>query len=479
MKCLSVTTDRRDWKKPNRIKFPGILLRLFQTQGSVKKQKAPTFENKFQKVIFHLTSVLTQWFPRSGARFLNALIRPVLGHKLLVRGIFNKNTEIVKSVKHFRKILVIPDIHIGDAIMMQGAVKAFRDFFPEARIDYVIKQSMGGLIMGNPSITNVYPRFTGTVFPTPGDIQSLQELVSKNNYDLCFNASPFFENAKLFPKDQVFLNFMTVAPQLLRNELDRTGINHFLHQSYTFIDKLLAGRGFTNTAKTFKGVSVTLSDKAIEEAKAFLREENVPQNQPIVFLNPDTASPYTLIPFEFQAQILKKLLMMDCTVFLGASFTHKEMGRRLLKTLSQAESCKLFLPPPTLSIEAYASLIDFADVFISGDTGPLHIAAARKVSLSGNFKFRNTTFVISVFGATPSRMSGYDSTNSLYPPSNQDVLSKTYVSESPCRNITCVNKMLKTCEKARCFEYVDVEKMIWDIQIYLSNPNKKVSALLS
>ena len=124
--------------------------------------------------------------------------------------------------------------------------------------------------------------------------------------------------------------------------------------------------------------------------------------------------------------------------------------------------------PTSLSIDGYCALIDFTDVFISGDTGPLHMAAARKMSKSGNFKFKNKTFVISIFGATPARMSGYDSKNPLFPPANQDAQSRTYVSESPCRNITCVNKMAKTCQVVRCFEVLDIENIVVDIKLHLS-----------
>ncbi len=424
-------------------------------------------DNKLQKTIFHLTSLATTWFPRGGAWFFNHTITPVLGNPLLVRYLFRKNLKSLQKVREFKRILVIPDIHIGDAVMLQGAAHAFRDFFPEARIDYVIKKSVACLIEGNPAISNLYPLFTGTIFPSEADVRAVQELVAGNQYDLCFNCCPFFENKRLFPKGQNILNFLTVAPQLVRNDIDQTGINHFLFQSYLFVERLLKKRVQSVPAKAFRGVPVTLSDQAYEKARDFLKESGVPDGKPLVFLNPDTASPYTLIPFQYQAEILKQMLGTDSTVLFGTAFVHKDVEKKLLETLSADEIKKVIVVPPTLSIDAYAALVDFADVFISGDTGPLHIAAARKCSRSGKVKFRNRTFVISIFGATPARMSGYDSTNPLFPPANQDVLSRTYVSESPCRNITCVNKMAKTCQKVRCYETLDVESIVADIKSHL------------
>src|SRR5581483_3277028 len=129
-------------------------------------------DNKLQKTLFHWTSLLTTYFPRGGAWFFDHTIPPILGNRWLVKKVFQDNLKTAQAVPQFKKILVIPDIHIGDAVMMQGAVQAFRDFFPQARIDYVIKQSVACLIEGNPAISNLYPLFTGTLFPGPTDVES-------------------------------------------------------------------------------------------------------------------------------------------------------------------------------------------------------------------------------------------------------------------------------------------------------------------
>ncbi len=471
--------DRRLSKNNFPANFPGLTTHWRLLRRKFFHSPKPRFENKIQKFLFHLTSLLTAWFPQSGSRLLNALIPPVLGHQLLVKNAFNKNLRILKGIPRFGKILVISDIHIGDAVMMQGAVMAFRDYFHGAQIDYVVKKSVAGLIGGNPAITRLYPLFTGSVFPAPEDIQAVHQLVQENHYDLCFNASSLLQDKWLFSKKQAVLNFMTTAPQVIRREMNREGINHFLHLSYSYLEELFQTLGLPAPARRFQGVPVTLSDEAVQKAQTFLRARDVPLNKPILFLNPDTASPYTLIPLGHQARILKEWLKLDCSVLLGASFTHEEMGEKLLETLSPQERSRVFLPPPTLPIESYAVLIDYADVFLSGDTGPLHIGAARKVSRTGNHAFRNKTFVISVFGATPSRMSGYDSTDPLYPPANQDAPSKTYVSQSPCRNITCVNKMMKTCAKARCVEGLAVDQIIKDIQLHLSNTDLRKKTLIA
>ncbi len=335
-------------------------------------------------------------------------------------------------------------------------------------MDFIVKKAVAPLLEDNPNISNLYPVFNGLIFPSESDLENVKRIAAENNYDLCYNCSPFFENESLFPKGQKILNYVTIAPQIIRNEMDQAGNSHIAFTCYDFAYRYLStGHKIQRNGK-FTGVPLTLSDKAIQDAKAFLIENHISQNKPILFLNPDTASIFTRIPHRDQVALLKKVASLDCSILLGVGYTAKNIETELLEKMTAEEKAKMTIVPTTISLDAYGALIDFCDVFISGDTGPLHIAAARKVSKSGQYGFRNKTFVISIFGATPPRLSGYDSINHLYFGANQDVLSKTYVSESPCRNITCVNKMSKTCKNVRCYEFLNTDIISSDIQAYLS-----------
>ncbi len=430
-------------------------------------------DNKFQKFLFHLTSLLTTWFPRGGAWFFNTFVPPIVGNKLLIQHLNRKNLKIIQSVKKFEKILVIPDIHIGDAILAQGGLQVFKDFFPDARVDYIVKKSVAPFFEGNPNITNLYPVFTGVHFPSESDIENVKRIAAETDYDLCYNCSPFFENESLFPKGQKILSFVTVAPQVVRNDIEQSGNSHIAYTCYDLPYQLLLKNHPLKRKEKFTGVPMTLSDKAISDAKSFLSDNKISSSKPIIFLNPDTASIYTRIPHRDQIDILKKIAALDCSILLGVGYTAKNIETELFEAMTAGEKAKITIVPTTVSLDAYAALIDLTDVFVSGDTGPLHIAASRKVSKSGQHSFRNKTFVISIFGATPPRLSGYDSTNPLFFGANQDVLSKTYVSESPCRNVTCVNKMAKTCKNVRCYEYLNTDVIFSDIKAYLNSSKTK------
>jgi hypothetical protein len=149
----------------------------------------------------------------------------------------------------------------------------------------------------------------------------------------------------------------------------------------------------------------------------------------------------------------------DTMFLVGAGHTEAGIGERLITALPESLRGRVRIVPASMPLATYAAVIDFADVFISGDTGPLHLAAARRHARSGANVFRNRTAVLSVFGATPPRMSGYDSTQPGYLAASQDAPSWCYQAGSPCRNVTCVNKLFKTCQNVRCFAEVDRDRL--------------------
>ncbi len=389
------------------------------------------------------------------------------------------NRRTLKKMGRARRFLVIADSHIGDAVMLQSSLIALRDFFPDAEIDYAINKTVDPLIEGNPDATRIIPVFSNGLFPSPTDVAALRQIIRKGQYDLCLNFCPFLRRKGLIAPGQPFIDFLSHAPTILRNENDFVQINHFSYQAYQFVRELflMAARPVRNDF--FPGVRTTYSDDAVENARLFANEAGLLQSSTVIMYNPDSNSKFNLMPFENQAALLERLARessVDTTILLGAGHTEAGIGERLLDCMSSPGRAKFRIIPRAMPLEVFSALIDFADVFITGDTGPLHLAAARRYSRSGRHQFRNRTAVLSFFGATMPRMSGYDSFQAGYLPSNQDAPSWCYQAGSPCRNITCLDKTFKTCSKVRCFEHVDEAGLATLITSHLSELDRQTPA---
>ena len=417
------------------------------------------------KRIFKLTSKITDAFPISGARFLDNVITGSLGNKSLGNYLHQRAVRRLKKINQFKNILVVADLNIGDSIISSCGVLALRKIFPDSVIDFTIKSSTRVLMEGIPEVSNLYPIYNHAPYPTTNDLARLSNVLHGKDYDLIINFSPMI-SSKFFGMERT-ISYNLMASELIKNESIPESINNINYQAYKFIGNALKDLVPKDFLETFQGTKIYLSDTAINEARNFLADNGIDADSPIVMFNPDASAVYTRMPFDFQINLLKKLSKLDCNILIGAGHVEKLIEQRIINNLSADDHKKIIVVPPSTELDTYAALIDFSDVFITGDTGPLHIAAARKFSRDGK-SLRNKTAVYSVFGSTPPHIYGYDSFEKNYFPANQDAPSRTFIAKTACRNISCINKMAKACKEVRCFDNLTVNEIFLEVNSHLS-----------
>ncbi len=429
-------------------------------------------ETQFKR-FFQFASLVTDVFPRRGAKVLDIAVSNLLGNILVLRAVEHQARRQFKRTKKLEKILVAADLNIGDAIIAQGAVSAIRDILPDARIDCVVKKTASSLIQGNPQITNLFSLYEGAPYPNEMDIEGLSAIAAGEDYDLVINFSPMVDD-RVFGKKNV-VNYSMMAAELIRNE-SRQGevVNNVIYRSHKFMGEIFRDMVAPDFGRKFKGAEVYISDEALNQGKKFLADHGVSKDDPVVLFNPDASAKFTRMPFEFQLSLLKQLCGMNCSVLLGAGHVEKLIEHELMFSLPPEHRRKITLVPPSTGLDVYTALIDFSDVYITGDTGPLHVAAARKFSRETGSSLRNRTAVLSVFGGTPSHIYGYDSESPGYFPANQDAPSKVFVAGNNCRNITCINKMAKTCKEVRCFQSLDPAEIAQEASLHMNAARKRM-----
>jgi ADP-heptose:LPS heptosyltransferase len=405
-----------------------------------------------QKTLFSLSSSFTERFPSAGARILDTVLVPLLSHPWLEAGFLRRHRAMLTRVRRPRKGLVLADIHRGDAVMLQGLVLAVRDFFPESEVHYVVSRAARPFLEGHPEVTRLWPVYTGAPLPSEQDFAAVHGLIAEGGFDLVVNACPSFVPGRPLPEGEPVLDFLGHAPRLVRNDRAPAEPNHFLFQSHRFLADLFRERWSPQRTVVVRGARIFLDDEAVDAADAFVGRWQAYRDRPWVLLNPDGASPYTRPPETMLTVLLRQLTVNGAFVLVGEGHTDVGVGIRIQEALPPGLRARTLSVPASLPAPAYAALLDRVDVFVSGDTGPLHWGAARKVSRTGRRMFWNRTTVVSLFGATPARMSGYDSSKPGFLPAWQDAPSTAFISHAPCQNLTCLNKLHKTCRNPRCFE---------------------------
>lgn len=413
------------------------------------------------------SSYLTDCCPVLGKWFVNALVRIFYGNRLFLRWAYRRQKKIVSQEKKAGLILVVADLNIGDAINLQVACTTLKQLFPDREIHYAINHKAHELLAHHPDIDRVIPVFSGAAIPTDEDIAKLMDLSGNSNYTMIFNFCPFFTEKTFSGSKARFLSHYPLTIEIANNELRGKPVHQLRLKIFNYLT-LLFPEATQKFNPVMKDAAVYLEEALVSEARKFLERQGLSGKEKLVLFNPDATSRYTRFPKEEQVRLLEKLLKSDAVTHLlmGSGFVFQHVEHELLEALGSDLSSKVTIIPKSFSLATYAALIDACAVYISNDTGPLHLAATRK-KRQDQRPLRNRTAIYAIFGATPARIYAYDSTDVQFIPAPQDAPSRVFVSQSRCRNITCVNKLSKKCKTVHCFDGLDPEQMSGEIIRYL------------
>jgi ADP-heptose:LPS heptosyltransferase len=430
----------------------------------------------FSKLGLQLLDRATDAYPSFGPKVFQRAFVGFFGSRTMsdfitrkYRKEWNASRSALLSTDHTsepKKILLIVDVCIGDAVLASECLRTLIRLFPKTEIHYVCNKTGGELVEGMPGV-RVHNLIKGERgFPTVNDLDQLRNLEEQEKFSAVLNLGPFLDRHALGSNAKMIQLFMPLAAYVIR-AWKLNGVRHISYLSRAFFSEFLGSEGSEvrdpGTTGAYAGTlnsnSVYLSREALAKAKEFMDSRNISSGNGVVFFNPDATSQFGQIPFEIQTKLLNQIagLKNVSAILIGRAYTSVDIERSLIASLPESLKKKVHIVP-YMPIEAYTALIDASDMFISGDTGPLHISACRKFAWDGR-PLRNKTVVLAIYGATDSRMYGYDSEQPFHAPANQDAPSRSFSAPAPCRNITCVNKFGKSCAEVRCFDRLPVDQI--------------------
>lgn len=381
----------------------------------------------------------------------------------------------LRQLDNLKRILIIADINIGDAVNTQAFLGVFRHFFPYLEISYAYQYKAYPLIKANPKIDKHFPLFRSFGYPSKVDNNNLKKLIKNNDFDLIINFCPFFSSKDLKSVNSSVISPIRFMANIIRAYASGNPKAHIAFQFNKFAHELVENFASDNKPKSkssvpFSGNYLYTTQQLYTKTRKVMHALKINPQEKKIFFNPDTASPYTRIPFQFQLELLKGILSnknLDLLI-LDSGYNFKEIERELINEIPFHLSKKIVVIPRSIPIDVCAGLMDNSEMLISGDTAPLHIAAAKKIIVNSDNRFKNSTAIVGIFGATSPRIYGYDSFSDKYLPATQDAPSKTFEGSPPCKNLTCLHKLSKRCPEVRCFHGLMSEQVIDYINNYLS-----------
>jgi len=333
-----------------------------------------------------------------------------------------------------KRILIFNVNWLGDVLFSTATIRNVRRNYPDSYIASVIPSRCYPILKGNPCLDEVI------IFDEKDRHKGMLEklnfvsLLKQKKFDTVFLLHRSFSRALIcrlagikqrighYTKKRAFLLTKKIIPPK-RDSLHR--IDYYLD----IIEK--AGLRVEDRYLDF---SFTRADE--EQVDNFFKKNSLKTHDFVVAINPGGNWMPKRWPLYYWAQLADKLISeIDAKVIITGSISDLLLAGQIKDAMRQSPliACGVF------NIKQLGALAAKVGLFISSDTGPLHIANA-----VGAKK------IIAIFGPTAQRITG------PYPVTNVVVLQKDVGCQIPCYKVDCANN--------RCMQEVTPDDVLAQIK---------------
>lgn len=268
-----------------------------------------------------------------------------------------------------RSLVIVKLSAIGDVLHGVPVAVAAKRAFPDCRIGWVVEGRAADVLAGHPAIDHLFRMPRGWL-KSPGEVVRLRRELRSFRADVALDLQGLLKSGVA-----TFLSGarMRIGPaRPASRERAWLAYTHPVTTSLTHIVErtcdLLAPLGVVASMPTFDMPPWPVSRLRMQQ---WLQSQRLPS--PPALINPGAGWPSKLWPTERFAAVARGLLRRDglqTVVVWGGDAERVAAERIVADSLGAA-----ILAPPT-SLQDLGELARLARVFISSDTGPLHLAAA-------------------------------------------------------------------------------------------------------
>ena len=350
------------------------------------------------------------------------------------------------------KILIVRLSAVGDVIRTLPAVKALKEHDPSSHIAWVVEEPSKTLLESQPEIDEVIvvPRKRWTdgmrsplrIWGTVGEVRQFVRQLRNQKFDIVFDFHGLLKSGLISyfsgaPKRVGFDRpwskewnclFSNVRVKLPKEKIKK--MNRF-EQNFALL------RGIGLDVKDVKtGLSIPSGDREVVES--FFKNLAAPVKRPLIAIHPGTSQKtrYKRWMLDRYAQLSDRLVReLGATVLFSWGPDELDWVKAIQKEMKEPS----ILGPQTGSLTQLGEVFRHCDLYVGGDTGPMHVASMMGIP------------VVAIFGPT------YPEVNA---PFGRHRMVRRDVECNPCRN--------RSCEELTCLKAVTVDDVFQAVKDLLS-----------
>ncbi len=337
-------------------------------------------------------------------------------------GIFVKKNKDFKK-NEIKNILVMKTWALGDSVYVLPMIKALRKEYPKSNIKVLVRKRNKIIFENQKDIDEI-------ILFEKGISRILR---FRRKYDLIIDAEPYLRITAILGfwlgKNRIGYSNQ-IRSRLYTKTVDFSRDKHIFYQYQDFAQK--AG------CKTQENdlIPIIVDKKYDVRAKKFMVSNKI--KKPFIGFCPggaETATDIRCWPIKNYADLTEKMIKeYDATIYLAGGKEDKEKINQIIMLTDEKYRNKI-IDGSDYGIQDFIAILNHFDVFVSNDTGPMHIAAANGIKTIGLFG-PNTPKLWAPFGK--------DNISLYKPGKNCEVVilnEKGAVKNSNCRCGGCIKNI--------------------------------------
>jgi ADP-heptose:LPS heptosyltransferase len=296
-----------------------------------------------------------------------------------------------------RRILLVRLDNLGDVLVTTPAIHAVRATLPEAEISALVSPVGAQVARLNADIDHVIVYQAPWMDPwqrLPQDSRREQALIATLR-SRRFDAAIVFTSFRQSPLPSAYVCYLADIPLRLAASIDGPGSllttrhkhsERMMHEVERGLDLV----GAIGISPAVDDLVLDVPDGARAAAFTLLIEKQVDIERPLIVVHPGCSMPARTYPWERFAEVVNILVeRLDATVLLSGADHERELVARIRAQVRPGNERFVHAVAGEIDFATFAALIETADLTITNNTGPMHLAAAVNTPVVALFALTN------------------------------------------------------------------------------------------
>jgi lipopolysaccharide heptosyltransferase II len=299
-----------------------------------------------------------------------------------------------------RRILAVRLDNLGDVLVTTPAFHAIKESLPEAELTLLTSPVGAQAAHLNPDLDGVIVYQAPWMDPwhtLPQDSAREQRMITLIR-ERRFDGAIIFTSFRQSPLPAAYLCYLADIPLRLAASIDGPGSllttrhkhpERMMHEVERGLD-LVGSIGLTTADQD---LVLKVPDEALAELTDLLdgaTAGGIDPRRPLIVVHPGCSMPARTYPWEMYAQVVEQLVeQLGATVMLTGAANEQTLVERVRAQVRAALRQSVIPAAGALPFPAFCALIAVADLTITNNTGPMHIAAAVKTPVVALFALTN------------------------------------------------------------------------------------------